>query len=427
MYPGVLLWAICLFNYGSAMVEPPIEIRDMGSIAYSDSMATKEKILRIAKYIDNDRYWKDALYYLLKVDTPYTKEIALDMFRRYEQPNEKKYIAGEILVTSCHAEEFIPEFAEFIKNTLLENGEEEFCRVREELEPSAVGIYAFVASDFWGYSARYFKYFKDKRAIPILIKWLDAPDNVYGQPHWSEELRKVPGTSTGGNRQRQQIPVALARMNARESVDKLIDILKYHHDGRLRHNAAYALGYLSNDKQSAAVENYLLDLDDNWSLLYYFGKGLIEKGDFNGIRYLMLESDPLLDRKTSFLALTYEVDKRIEIIKGKWNKDIGIFMNEILNYKPFLDILLFNYQDIRVRNYEFYDKDAGKFLKFNTVKEVMDYKQNDVISLYADIIECMRYNNLHDFDKIVHEIARNSKNREIRKISNRYLFDDSDY
>jgi len=426
-YIALLFWSICLFGTGFSMIEPPMEIRDMSSIAYSDSMGTNEKILRISKYLDNERYWKDAFYYLLNVDTSYTMELALNMFRQNEYPNEKKYFAGEFLVTRCNADEFIPEFAGFIKKTMLEIGEKEFCRIREELMPSAVGIYASVASGFWGYSSEYFRYFKDKRAIPILIKCLDAPDNVYGEPHWSEELRKVPGTSTGWNRQRQQIPVALARMNARESVDKLIDVLMNHHDGRLRYNAAYAIGYLSDERQSKRAEDYLLTLDNNWSYLFTFGKGLIENVDFNGIKYLMLEFDPLMERKTSFLLVISDIGARIEIIKGKRNKNIKILIKEIMNYKPFINILLFNYRDIKVRNFEFYDKDTGKIREFKTVREVVDYKQDDVVSLYSDIIACIKYNNLDDFDKIVRELARNSANREIRKISNRYYLDDFDY
>jgi hypothetical protein len=216
-------------------------------------------------------------------------------------------------------------------------------------------------------------------------------------------------------------------MNARGFVDKLIDVLMNHHDGRLRYNAAYAIGYLSDKAQSKRTEDYLLTLDNNWSYLFTFGKGLIEKGDFNGIKYLMLEFDPLMERKTSFLSVISAIRGKIEIIKGKRNKNIKILINEIMNYKPLLDILLFNYLEIKVRNFEFYDKDTGKYLKFDTVREVVDYKQNDVISLYADIIECIKYNSLDDFDGIVWELARNSNNLEIRKISNRYLTDDFDY
>jgi hypothetical protein len=193
-YIVAFLWTICLFGDGLSYIEPPIEIQDMSSIAYSDSMETNEKILRLVKYLNNDQYWKDSYYYLLKVDTSYIKEMVLNKFRQDDAAKEEKYFAVEFLLTRCKAEELAPEFADFIKKAMLESGEEEFCRIREELKPSAVGIYASVASGFWGYSSEYFRYFEYRRAIPILIKCLDAPDNVYGEPHWSEELRKVPGT-----------------------------------------------------------------------------------------------------------------------------------------------------------------------------------------------------------------------------------------
>jgi hypothetical protein len=196
-------------------------------------------------------------------------------------------------------------------------------------------------------------------------------------------------------------------MNARQSVDKLIEVLMKHHDGWLTHNAAYAIGYLSDKAQSKRTEDYLLTLDNNWSYLFTFGKGLIEKGDFNGIKYLTLEFDPL--------------------IKGKRNKKVKILIKEILSYRPFMGILLFNYGEIEVRNYKFYDQEDGKFREFKSIKEVVDFKQNDVISIYNDILECIRYNNLHDFDEIVRDLARKSNNRDIRKISNSYLLDDFDY
>jgi len=73
-----------------------------------------------------------------------------------------------------------------------------------------------------------------------------------------EGARGKPGESSKRNTQRQQIPIALAKLGAAEAVPALERTLRTHHDYWERRHAAYALARLMDAEASGRVEQFLV-------------------------------------------------------------------------------------------------------------------------------------------------------------------------
>jgi HEAT repeat protein len=132
-----------------------------------------------------------------------------------------------------------------------------FMQPRQQGEDSAVGEYAFIASGFWGYKEDLFDKFKDDRVILSLVIALSAGDEVYAKDQ-GDLILGIPGTPTGRNIARQQIPIALARLDAKGAIPVLKDKFLHHPDFYLKDNCAYALGFLLQKEER---DNFSKTLD----------------------------------------------------------------------------------------------------------------------------------------------------------------------
>jgi hypothetical protein len=154
-------------------------------VVNSTELSKEQKIARLKELAGSEETRMPALYQLKHLDDPAATQTALAIFRAAESPRDLKLRMGRLLMQANRparegpVEGFLKEFAAYLVGAVLDGGEKEFCRKLTGSEPTAVGEYAYLASDFDGYKDIDLAPFKDARVVPILIRCLEAPDNVY--------------------------------------------------------------------------------------------------------------------------------------------------------------------------------------------------------------------------------------------------------
>ena len=226
----------------------------MQDIAQSKTLQTREKLQKLEKYLDADKTQVSAAYFIAKVDKTEGAQLLWMRLQDGNTPCDLRLYDGRLLLQLFEYKEAMPVYKEFLIHEITTNIDD-FLKPQEEHHISAVGEYAFIAGNFEGYKGEeLFELFKDKRVVPYLIKALDAPDWVLPKDQ-GDLIRGIPGTSTGRNVAREQIPMALARLDAQDAIPALLDKFKNHPDKH--YNAAYALGYLLGGEQKACFEKII--------------------------------------------------------------------------------------------------------------------------------------------------------------------------
>ena len=282
----------------SAKTGPSKTYQEIDEIVNSTEFSKQEKIDKICTCFDKMTNWSGILYRLDKIDKEQTKNIALQLFRKKGTSQLQRFETSRYLLEQADTE-FKHEYKEFLIGTILNGGEEEFCKPRVD-DYSAIGEYAGIAGGINRPKGITFDEVADQSVIPILIRCLDAPDNVYPE-NQGHVIEGKPGESTGRNTQRQGIPLALAKLHATTATKKLQEVLFTHPDYYLRYNSAYALAIIMPRQESLIIEQRLLDTEpDKYfnfpsgkrpikHFLFPFGKGLIEKEMYEGIKYMSFE------------------------------------------------------------------------------------------------------------------------------------------
>lgn len=391
--------------------------QEMDNIVASKDIPKDEKIQKLREFLEKEPYWPGVLYRIAQVDELAAQSIALELFQSETTTREHKLQLGRVLLQRYKVPGFMREYANFLIGAVLNGGEEEFCRKRER-KLSAVGEYAFIASGFEGYSSDAFEKIKDKRVIPILIKCLNAPDNVYGKQRGCV-IRGKPGEPTGRNVQRQQIPIALAKLGAVESIDPLKKILMTHHDYHLRKNSAYALAILMKRKDSRIAEENLRKTEGCQQFLFPFGTGLIEKGNDDGVDYMAFKYSAYFN-EDSLSSVLYMLEQRLNVLKGFKSKKMESFYKQVLKYKPLYHILLFDEKSKLWQETEA-TKFADTTLIQSNAEKVRNHSTRRIITLYKDIIDGMRANHLEALCPLISDIWKQTRNAEIKKISEKYI------
>ncbi|MCQ9208879.1 MAG: HEAT repeat domain-containing protein [Omnitrophica bacterium] len=251
--------------------------------------------------------------------------------------------------------------------------------------------------------------------IPILIKCLSAPDNMYGKEQGCV-IRGEPGESTGRNVQRQQIPIALAKLNATEAIDVLKEILMLHHDYWSRYNSAYALAILMNREDSRVLEKILKEKKEYWQFLFPFGKGLIEKGDDDGVEYMAFKYSTYI-KEDSLSSVLYMVEQRLEVLKNFNSKRTEIFYRQALEYKPLYNILVFDSKKVKFEDHLRYFDGDKQWKQVTNAEEALAQAKPRIAAIYKLIITGIEINQLEMLAGIISEIGKTTKDLEIRKIS----------
>lgn len=392
--------------------------QEMNDIVASKDMTKDEKIQKLHEFLEKEAYWPAVLYRIAQVDKLVAQNIALNLFLSKTTSQEHRLQLGRLLLQTYKAPGFMREYAHFLIDAVLNDGEKEFCRKRER-KLSAVGEYVFIASGFEGYSSDAFEKIKDKRVIPILIKCLNAPDNIYGKQQGCVIMGKV-GEPTGRNVQRQQIPIALAKLGAVESIDALKKILMTHHDYWLRYNSAYALANLMDRKDSRTVEVSLKKTKGCQRFLFPFGTGLIKKGDDDGIKYMAFKYSTYF-KSDSLLSVLYMVEERFRVLKGFKSKKMENFYKQVLEYKPLYSILIFDDKSVKPEDFGYLDEKSKQLEKTTNAGEVLSQYKGRIIAIYKDIIDGIRANRLETLSPVISKIGKQTRNTEIKKISEEYI------
>ncbi len=421
------IWLIA--SLGLAAVFPGVHAKEIVSPAYlevsqvadSKELSPEEKVARLRELARKEETRLMALYQLDVIDAAAAREEALILFRATDAPRRTKLHMGHFLLEGNRPQQtgfpsaFVAEFAKYLVETIVKDGEAEFCQKLEDHITTAVGEYAYLASDFEGYKGIDFRPFKDARMVPILIHCLDAPDNVYAKNQGCVILGQ-PGEPSGRNTARQQIPVALAKLGDARAVQPLETVLFQHKDIYLRMNAAYALARLLDKQEDrAAIGRKLIAQADLLPCRLPFGKGLIETGDDSGVEFLSMKyTGESAERAGNPNELFYHLEQRLSILQGFKSPKVEIFIRETLDDGPWLDMILFKPGSAKIEPYAYLHppKDEAEGLEMCATR---------IITTYAATLQCMKLNRLNSLSGKLEEIARQTGNATIRQMTEECL------
>jgi len=421
---AVLLPALLVACLGrsNANIAPDPMLLEMQGIARSEGLSKEEKVRRLRQYLTKGVESTGVMRWIAQVDPPSAQALGIELFRDPRTSREEKLHVGKELLR-LEAPAFIDEYAPFLLEAVLTGGEKEFMAERPMHRISAVGEYVFIASDFDGMASKQFEKLKDKRVIPILIRCLGAPDHVYPVDQ-GDHIHGEPGKPTGRNTQRQQIPVALARLKAVEAIPALKQTLFTHHDYYGRYNAAYALGFLGDDAVAREAEAFLRqneEKDHNRLIFFAFGKGLLERGDDRGVEFMSFRYSYYSDRDDISMAL-YMARERLPVMKPVRSPKAETFYREALERKSLSDLFLFDETKVKVPDHLMrVTPDRKSTVPVKTPAEALDWGKDQIIAAYKDIAEGITANRLKGLSGHLATIGKNTKNEQIRAISEQAL------
>lgn len=403
-------------------IVPPAEYLEVMQVVNSTELSDAQKIARLKEYAGAQDTRMFALLQLERLDFKEAMDTALAAFRAKDAPGQLKLRLGRFMLQGNRPqragfpESFVEEFAQFLVAAILDGGQREFSQKLDGLSLTAVGEYAYLASDFQGYQRVDFAPFKDARVVPVLIQCLDAPDNVYPKDQ-GDLIRGKSGESTGRNTARQQIPIALARLGDVQAVEPLKAVLFKHHDIYGRMNAAYALARLLTRKEDrAAVGKEILAKPELLWCRLPFGKGLIESGDDAGVEFLAIEHAGGYGRLEYPSEILYMLNQRLSVLRGLKSPKVEGFIREALAFKPLRALVLFEPGSAKMRPREYYLGNPPK-----DEAEELERVAKQVMKTYSELLKCVETNGFKGLSADLEEIAKQTRNEEIRTMTNACL------
>lgn len=415
------LWLAALSPVGLAKMALTPAHLEVTQVTNSKELTLPEKVARLRELVRKEETRMMALYQLETIDAMAATNAAIMLFRATDTPRPTKLQTAHFLLEGIRPQregfpkEFVAEFARYLVHSVLDGGEAEFCQKLEESPTTAVGEYAYLASDFNGYKGIDFALFKDARVVPILIRCLDAPDNTFSANQGCV-IRGKPGEASGRNIARQQIPVALAKLGDVRAVKPLETVLFHHADTNQRMNAAYALALLLDQKEDRAAigRRLLVEPDLVWCRLP-FGKGLIEAGDDAGVEFLSMKHvGESADRMGFPNELFYHLDRRLDMLADFKSPKVGDFIEETLDFQPWRDLLLFKPGSAKIapNTYLHPPKDEA---------EALEQCAPGIIRTYGATLQCVKLNMLKSLSGKLEKISRQTRNETIRQMTDECL------
>lgn len=409
--------------FAPAKMVPSPEVLEMNAIVQSETLSADQKIEQLEEYFEQHlTSHGGVLYRIAQVDEIRARNIALRLFRKPTTTREQKYDLAEFLLRPYvieHIPEFISEYKEFLVDAIVDDGKDEFC-IEKTATQTAVGQYSAIAGGIGSPKGIPFSKVADPRVIPILIDCLSAPDHVYPQ-HQGCIRRGEPGEPSGRNTQRQGIPLALSKLGAQEAIPQLKVIVQTHHDINFRFNAAYALGRLSTKANIEDFSYIISESKDHQLLFFYFGKGLVAKGDEKGIPYLSFKySTYYNDSKLS--AVLYMTEERLALL-NKWkNPKTENFYRHALKYEPLQSILHFDPEKVECRPDHYGKNDEnGRYTLFTNTEQVLVSQESRIVKIYDDILSAIVLNGFEGLIPLIEDIESKTRNAKIRDMSTEKL------
>jgi hypothetical protein len=414
--------------------------REMEDIVAAKDLTKDQKLAAVSAYFEREPYWLGVLYCLEKIDKSRTCEIAVARFRNPRTSRLHKYQLGKYLLRAQtpnldrkpdDPEGFITEYRSFLIDAIMNGGKEEFCVAKLGTE-TAVGEYAGIGGGINRPDGILFSDVADKQVIPVLVECLSAPDHVYPEKQGCVRRGK-PGDATGRNTQRQGIPLALARLNATEAITKLRHILLTHHDYYLRYNSAYALSVIMPIQEVTHLEEQLLEASPSQlftlpngkrtlkHFLFPIGKGLLERGVDDGIRFMSYEYAYNSD-DTSLLGVLHMAEERVALLKNVKSAKVEPFYSEVLTHQALRAIFLFNAKDLSYYGDEpNFDKITGKVEMRNMPEKGLLENDKRITALYSCILDWLKLNGINGCDQQIEAIGLKTESAEVRQLSHKFL------
>lgn len=354
---------------------------------------------------------------------------AIGCFRSEDSSRPEKLALGRKILTRHRAYQFTDEYAPFLIEAVLNGGEEEFFATRVSHSLTAVGEYAFLASGFEGHSRRLFGRIRDERVIPLLIKCLDAPDTVFGEQSGCIRIIGVkPGDPTGRNVARQEIPIALARLGAREAIPAMKRIVSgCGRDLYLRQNCAFALGcMLPPDETERLMEELSTAESLRPFLVFEFGKGMVAAGHLSGLRHISVRTGDIgrFDfewKDATVLSILHNYRERLFVVRGLRNPALETFYRELLAFRPFHRLILFNPRGVHFRQGETYWDREGRPRTVGNGKDALVAYKLGIVNTYSGILAEIRANEFRTLAPVVRKIASRTRSPDIRRASEECL------
>jgi len=393
------------------------EAAAVAKIADSKELSKEEKIAKLKELALESATQMVAIYRLDQLDGGEATKTVIGIFRAKGTTRERKLRLGYFALGGVRPQragfprEFVKEFADYLIGAILDGGEKEFCRALPDEDPTtAVGEYAYLASDFDGYKGVDFAPFMDARVVPILIRCLDAPDNVYPEDQ-GDCIRGKPGEPTGRNTARQQIPAALAKLGDARAIEPLKRVLFKHADMYERMNAACALAQLVRRQEDrAAIGKEILAREDlRWCRLP-FGEGLIKAGDDAGVEFLAIKHAGGYGRQETTSEILYMLDQRLSVLQGFRSPKVETFVREALAYKPWRAMILFEPGSVKIdaASYVHPPKDEAEALELSAPR---------IIQLYGMMLSCVELNGLAGLSADLEQIGKQTRSEKIREMT----------
>lgn len=351
-------------SLGKGRAKPSSSYEKVMQVVNSAELSKDQKIAGLKELAGADQTRMTALVLLDRLDFKEAMATARSAFVAKDTPREVKLRLGHFMLErhrprrAGFPKAFVKEFARYLVGAVLDGGAKEFCQKVDRRSPTAVGEYAYLAGDFDGYKEVDFTPFKDARVAAVLIRCLDAPDNVYPKDPVGCDPGK-PGESTGRNTARQQIPVALARLGAAQATDPLRKVLLKHHDWYLRDNAAYALARLANPADHAVLITQLLSkkavnaqgrtdfTKDRYHHLYAFGRGLLHRGDDGGIEFMAFKYSTY-NSSDGLSQTVYMLAQRVNDLKDTRSPKLAGFFKQAFDHERVMGVLLQDKTKVKV-------------------------------------------------------------------------------
>jgi hypothetical protein len=388
-------------------------------VVKSTELSKDEKFARLKEFTGAEETRSIALYQMEMLDPAKAMQIAAGVFRAKGSSRLTKLGMGHFMLTGERPRKngfpkgFVKEFAGYLVGEILNGGQKEFCRTLPDRQMTAVGEYAYLASHFDGYKGVDFTPFKDARLVPILIKCLDAPDNIYSANEQSCCAHGKPGESTGRNTARQQIPVALAMLGDARGIKPLRRVLDGHHDWYERNNAAYALGMLKlaggHTKLAAKMRarkvtkaNGQLDgAKDRYYHLYAFGRGLLARGDDAGIEFMAFKYS-IYDSYDDLSSNTYMLSERLGVLKGVKSLKLAGFFKQAFGDEQVMGVLLMDKTKVKPNDYGHTIYDFAKAAP-------------RIEKMFDGMCQIIEANRLTSLRATIQQIARKSASKALRR------------
>lgn len=415
--PLAFLGLLAMFPAMASPKSAPPAYAEVAAVANSPELTITEKVARLREFIGREDTRLIAFYQLDLIDAVAARDEALALFRAAGTPRRTKLWAGHFLLErgrpghDAFPKEFNAEFAKYLIAAILDGGEAEFFEKQDGTAPSAVGEYAYLGSSFGGYKDIDFTPYKDARLVPVLIRCLDAPDHVNPEDQGCV-VRGNPGEPSGRNTARQQIPVALAKLGDAQATVPLEKVLFTHADINERMNAAYALARLLDKREDrAAIGSKLLADDALVWCRFPFAKGMIEAGDDAGVAFLSLKHvGQVPGRPLIPTEIFYHVKERLDVLQGFKNPKAEDFIREVLEYQPWLDLVLFTPGSVKV----------GAVLDSPPPKdeaEALERSAPNIIGSCRTLLESVKEHRMTSLAAKLQAIAKDTRNETIRRMT----------